>query len=417
MDGMSPSVRIRLSIMMFLQYLMFAVWWVPLAAYLTKQGIDGSAKAWILSVMPLGCLIAPVFCMVADRHFASQKVLTALNLGCAVLFLLGARVSSSGALFVTLLLAMLCYMPTWSLTNAIAMTHATSEQFPRIRVFGSIGWAASALFSFVALKLFGGAKIDGTAIPLYCGAGTALAATVLNLTLPNTPPPAKGKKASVVDALGLRALTLMKDFNFVLFIVISMLVMIPFTLYFSFCSQFLQSQGYKMITAMMSLGQFAEIFLMLLVPIALARYGVYWTMVMGLGALLARYVAFLAGVGFDQTWLYYVAIVLHGIIFGFFFVGGQVYVDKKAPPEIRAQAQGLIVLICFGVGMLAGTFFSERLINLYTTEETVAGIVQKVYNWNTIFLITMVISAVLLGLFALLFRDDVTKKAAPMASE
>jgi nucleoside transporter len=410
---MSLSIRIRLSVMMFLQYMMFAVWWQPMAAYLTKLGIEGDAKAWILSVMPLGCLIAPVFCMVADRHFASQKVLTALNLGCAVLFFLGARVTGSGALFVILLLSTFCYMPTWSLTNAIAMTHATTEEFPRIRVFGSIGWAASALPSLVALMLFGGMKIDATAIPLYCGAGAALVATVLNLTLPNTPPPAKGKKASVVDALGLRALTLMKDRNFTLFILVSMLVMTPFTLYFSFCSQFLESQGYKMITAMMSLGQFAEIFLMLLVPIALARYGIRWTMILGLVALTARYVAFLAGVTLDQQWLYYIAIALHGIIFGFFFVGGQVYVDKKAPPEIRAQAQGLIVLICFGVGMLVGTFFSERLINIYTNEEMVGGVLQKIYNWRMIFSITMVITAVLLGLFALLFRDDVSKAEEP----
>jgi nucleoside transporter len=413
MATMSMSVRIRLSIMMFLQYLMFAVWWVPLAAYLTNMGVEGTYKAIILSSMALGCLVAPILCMIADRQFASQKVLTVLNLGCAVLFLLAARQDNPVVLFVLLLLGMFCYMPTWGLTNAIAMTHAPTEEFPRIRVFGSIGWTAAALFSFSAAWLFNGMKIDGTAIPLYCGAGTALAATLLNLTLPNTPPPAKGKAISVVDALGLRALTLLKDFNFAMFILISMLVMIPFTLYFSFCSQFLQSQGYKMITAMMSLGQFAEIFLMLLVPIALARYGIKWTMVMGLAALMARYVAFLIGVATGQTWLYYVAIALHGIIFGFFFVGGQVYVDKKAPAEIRAQAQGLIVLICFGVGMLIGTFFNEKLINMYTTEETVAGLVQKVYNWNMIWAITTAISIALLGAFWAIFRDDVARKAAP----
>lgn len=409
MDAMSPSVRIRLSIMMFLQYMMFAVWWVPLAAYLTKLGIEGDAKVWILSVMPLGCLIAPILCMIADRHFASQKVLTALNLGCAVLFLLGARVTSSGALFVILLLAMFCYMPTWSLTNAIAMANAPSEKFPQIRVFGSIGWVASAVFSIVAAKLFSGTKIDGTAVPLYCGAGTALLAGLLNLTLPNTPPPAKGKKSSIVDVLGLRALTLMKDLNFALFIVISMLVMLPFTMYFSLGSQFFDSQGFKYVTATMNLGQFVEMFVMLLVPLALARWGVKWTMVVGLGALLVRYAAFWGGGAFSQVSLYYMAILVHGVIFGFFFVGGQVYVDKKAPPEIRAQAQGLIVLICFGVGMLVGTYFNVKLIDAYTANEVV--------NWNPIWTIITIMTAVLLGLFALLFRDDVTKKTMPTVSE
>jgi nucleoside transporter len=410
MDKPSTSIRIRLSIMMFLQYMMFAVWWVPLAAYLKNTGIDGTYKAWILSVMPLGCLVAPILCMIADRHFASQKVLTILNFGCAVLFFLGARQTSQAAMFVILLLAMFCYMPTWSLTNAIAMANYPSEKFPQIRVFGSIGWVAAAVFSLIAAtSLFGGRNIDGTAIPIYCGAGTALIAALLNLTLPNTPPPAKGKEASIVDALGLRAMSLLKDRNFLLFIIISLLVMIPFTMYFSLGSQFFESQGFKQVTATMNLGQFVEIFLMLLVPLALLRFGVKWTMVAGLGALAIRYFALWGGVAAGQTFLYYIAILVHGIIFGFFFVGGQVYVDKKAPPEIRAQAQGLIVLICFGVGMLIGTFFNVELIERYTTD--------GVCNWNPVFVINALLSAILLVALCALFRDDVKQASQPASAE
>jgi nucleoside transporter len=400
MDNASLSIRIRLSIMMFLQYMMFAVWWVPLAAYLANIEIEGSYKAWILSVMPLGCLVAPVFCMVADRHFASQKVLTVLNFGCAVLFFLAARETNPAVLFVTLLIGMFCYMPTWSLTNAIAMANFPSDKFPQIRVFGSIGWVAAAVFSLIAAtSLFGKKTIDGTAIPLYCGACTALVAAILNLTLPNTPPPAKGKEASIVDALGLRALTLLKDRNFALFILISLLVMIPFTMYFSLGSQFFDSQGFKQVTATMNLGQFVEIFLMLLVPLALKRLGVKWTMVAGLVALAIRYITLWGGVAANQTYLYYIAILVHGIIFGFFFVGGQVYVDKKAPPEIRAQAQGLIVLICFGVGMLIGTFGNVELIDRYTTD--------GVCNWNPVFVINAIASVALVIALSALFRDDV----------
>jgi nucleoside transporter len=317
-----------------------------------------------------------------------------------VLFFFAARQTSPGALFVVLLLATCCYMPTWSLTNAIAMAHAPSEKFPQIRVFGSIGWVAAMVFSLVAAtSLFGEKDIDGTAIPLYCGAATALLAALINLTLPNTPPPAKGKEASVVDALGLRALGLMKDRNFALFIVISLLVMIPFTLYFSLGSQFFLSQGFTKVTATMNLGQGVEIFLMLLVPIALARFGAKWTMVVGLAALAVRYFTLWGGFAADQILMYYIAILVHGIIFGFFFVGGQVYVDKKAPPEIRAQAQGLIVLICFGVGMLIGTFFNVELIERYTAD--------GVCNWNPVFMITAIISTVVLVALVVLFKDDV----------
>jgi MFS family permease len=237
----------------------------------------------------------------------------------------------------------------------------------------------------------------------------ALVAAIFNLTLPNTPPPGKGKKASIIDAFGLRALTLLKDFNFALFSVISMLMMIPFTLYWTYNSEFLQDKGFELITFTMSLGQFGEIFFMLLVPLAIARKGIKWTLAVGLVATLVRFVAFLSGGLFDYTWLYFVAILVHGIIFGFFFVGGQVYVDKKAPKEIRAQAQGLIVLICYGIGMLVGNFFNGKLISHYMTETIVDGVTQKVYDWNTIWAITTVISIVLLVALCLVFRDDVTK--------
>jgi nucleoside transporter len=403
MGSMSLSVRIRLSVMMFLQYMMFAVWWVQLSGYLGKSGASATWQFWILAVMPLGCVVAPVLCMIADRHFASQKVLMVLNLACAVLFFLGARQSSPAVLFVILLLAMFCYMPTWSLTNAVAMANAPAEKFPQIRVFGSIGWVASGAFGWLALRVFGRA-IDGTLIPLYCGAGTALVAALVNLTLPNTPPPAKGQKASVIDALGLRAVSLTKDSNFALFLLVASLVMIPFTLYFSLGSQFFLSQGFELVTGLMNWGQLVEIFLMLLVPLALARFGVKWTMTIGLAALALRYLTLSAGVATHTIFLYYIAILVHGIIFGFFFVGGQVYVDKKAPPEMRAQAQGLYFLFCYGVGQSIGTWVDVKLVAACTTG--------GVTNWTPVFTITTVITAVLLALFCLSFRDDATEKKA-----
>lgn len=399
METASTSVRIRLSVMMFLQYMMYAVWWVPLAAYLKNMEVTGSYQAWILSVMPLGCLASPLICMVADRHFPSQRVLTVLNFGCALFFYLGAQQTDPQWMFIILLIGMCCYMPTWSLTAAIAMANYPPEKFPQIRVFGSIGWVASSVFSLAAAtSIFGGQLIDGTAIPLYCGAATALVAALFNLTLPNTPPPAKGQPALVVDALGLRALALLKDRNFAIFIGICLLTMIPFTLYFSLGSQFFESQGFAQVTATMNLGQFVEMFLMVLVPVALTRLGVKWTMLAGLGALTLRYLSLWAGMAMDQMWMYYIAILVHGMIFGFFFVGGQVYTDKKAPASLRAQAQGLIVLICFGIGMLAGTFGNVELLERYTTN--------GVIDWQPVFAIATVASAVLMVALFILFKDD-----------
>ena len=398
-NQLSMSTRIRLSGMMFMQYMYFAVFFVPLATYLNTLQIKGWQMATIMSSMPLGCLASPIICMIADRHFASNKVLIVLNILCAVLLFLATQVATPLILFILLLLAMFCYMPTWSLTNAIALANCPAEKYPQIRALGSIGWVASLLFSLVALKIFN-KQIDGTAIPLYCGAGAALAAALLNLTLPNTPPPAKGKKASIVDALGLRALTLLKDFNFAVFMALSTLVMIPFVIYFSYNSVFLEAKGFKLITLTMNMGQFVEMFLMLLVPLSLAKFGVKKTMMIGIVGLIIRYAAYWAGGMYDQRMLYFLGIWVHGIIFGCFFVGGQVYVDKKAPPEIRAQAQGLIGLLCFGIGWLAGNYINAMLIEKYTGAD-------EVVNWSPIWIITTISSVVLLIAFALLFKDDV----------
>jgi hypothetical protein len=399
-----------------------------------------------------------------------------LNLLGAVLLLIAASQRAATLVFVTLLLYMLCYMPTWGLTSAIAMANSPAEKFPQIRVFGSIGWFASGAFGLVALKVFG-TKIDGTVIPLYCGAATSLVAAAVALTIPNTPPPAKGQKASIIDALGLRAMSLMKDLNFALFMVLTLLVMIPFTIYWSYFSIFLENKDFQLITMTMNWGQFVEMFVMLLVPIFLLRVGIKWTMSVGLVALVFRYLFFLFGSTQDQTWMIYGGILVHiifvlffvmifvpiassrglgnkvtmpigclvlmalvwrylfsplgstqdhtwmiyggilvhGVIFSFFFVGGQIYVDKKANPQIRAQAQGLLFLLSFGLGLFIGNFFNGRLIAHYTTETVIAGAVTKVYDWNSIWMITTVISAALLVAFCLFFRDEFAKADAATA--
>jgi len=172
------------------------------------------------------------------------------------------------------------------------------------------------------------------------------------------------------------------------------------------------NKGFTLATATMSWGQVAEMFIMLLVPVALTRYGAKWAITAGLGALVVRYIAFLAGGMLGQEWLYYIAILIHGAIFGFLIVGGQVYVDKKAPPEIKAQAQGLVGLLLFGVGMLIGTFASEHLINMYTTKTLVENVMTEVTNWNAVWFIMTALSAVLMAAFGLLFRDDVLERKA-----
>ena len=396
---------LQLSIMLFLQFMLFAVWWVPLAAYLTNMGVEGTQKALILSSMAIGCLASPLVGTIADKYFSGERVLVVTNVITSVLLFFAARQTEPGMLFFFLLFAMIVYMPSWGLTSAIAMAHAPSEQFPRIRVFGSIGWVVSGAFSLVAVGVFD-ISFDGTNIPLYCGSAVALVAALVNLTLPRTPPSKVDQKVSLIDVLGLRSLSLMKDKNFAVFIVISFLAMIPFALYWSYLSQFLQDVGFEYITVTMNWGQFAEMFFLVMVSFMLKKVGIRITMVLGLLALVVRYLAFYIGGISGMLVFYFVAILIHGIIYGFFFVGGQVYIHKKVPEELNAQTQGFIFLVTFGLGLLAGNFINGEIIEMFT--ETVQG--ASVVHWDNVWGLTTVCTVIVLILFLLFFRNNIGEK-------
>lgn len=389
--------KFKLSLMMGLQYMMFAVWWVPLAAYLTNLEVSSVQKALILSSMAIGCMASPLVGMLADRFFAAQKVLAGMNFIHAVMLLWAAVTHNPDALFICLLLAMLAYMPSWSLTSAIAMAHIPSEDFPKVRVFGSIGWVASGIFSLIFIKLMN-VNFDGTHLPFYCGAGVSLLAAFLNLTLPNTPPLAKGQKTTLIDAFGLGSVQLMKDRNFAMFIIFSFLSMIPFAMYYSYFSEFLLSINIRYISITINWGVLAEMGFLLLVPLAIKKFGLRKTMILGLAALTVRYLSFYAGGTISQPWMYYIGILIHGLIFGFFYVGGQIYIDKKAPDHLRSQGQGFIFLVTFGAGLLVGNFLCARLIHHY---KTIAG-----YDWNAIWGITTLASIILMIAFVLFFKTE-----------
>lgn len=401
--GKPSSARTIFSLgtMMFLQYMMFAVWWVPLAAYLTNMGVGGVQKSLVLSSMAIGCMVSPIIGMMADRYFDGQKVLALLNFITSVFLLLSGLTSNPDFLFVFLLLAMFCYMPTWSLTSSIAMSHTHSEQFSRIRVFGSVGWVVSGVFSLIVVRMFN-LSFDGTNLPFFFASAIGLVAAVFNLFLPVTLPRGKGEKVSVVDALGLRTVQLMKDRNFALFIILSFLSMIPFSMYWSYCSEFLLDRNFQYISITMNIGQLAEMLFLLTVPFSIRKAGLRYTMIFGLVALLIRYVAFYSGSAMDMTVLYFIGILVHGLIFGFFYLGGQIYIDQKAPVELKAQAQGFIFFVTFGLGLLAGNFISGQIIEHYS--DTVNLV--RTYDWNNIWGITSAMSLALLLAFIVLFKNE-----------
>ena len=391
---------------MFMQYLIFSVWWVPLAAYLANMGMSGMQKSLILSSMAIGSMASPIIGMIADRHYASEKVLAVSNLFTAALLFLAANIVNPNILLIVIIFAMICYMPTWSLTSSIAMAHTSAEQFPRIRVFGSIGWVASGLFSIIAVSIFKIKMFDGSTIPLYCGAVISLFAAFFNLFLPTTPPAAKGQKASIVDILGLRSFSMLKDRNFRIFIILSFFSIIPFSMYHVFGSEFLQSQNFQFITFTMNFGQVVEILFMIIATTIIIRIGIKWALVVGLIALVIRYLSFYMGGIFNQDTLYILGILVHGIIFGLFYVGGQVYTDRIAPKELKAQAQGFLAFVVWGVGLFLGILLDGWLISFYSAETN--G--KMFYNWNSIFAITTILSIIILVFFIIFFKEGMTEK-------
>ncbi len=395
------QLSIRLGAMMFFQYMIFAVWWIPLAAYLANMGLSRNLTALILSSMAFGSVVSPMVGMLADRYFRGQYVLAFSNFMMAVMLLLAAITSNPIALFVFLLIAMLFYMPTWALTSSISMHHVSSDNFAQIRVFGTIGWIFAGVFSAINSGWLG-KDFDGTQLPFYYGAALSLLASATNLTLPDTPPAGKGEKSSLIDIMGFRSITMLRDRNFAIFIAIFILSMIPFTMYWSYFSEYLADRGYRFITITMSTGQMLEIFILLSVPFFIKRFGLRNAMVVGLAALVIRYVAlYLAG---DSAALGFVLVGagVHGLIFGYFHVGGQIFADRKAPDSLKSQAQGLMFFITFAVGLLMGNFICGWIIRMFS-EDSATG---TLYQWDAIWGITALMSLAVLILFLLFFRKE-----------
>ena len=352
----------RLSAMMFVQFLMLPAWFIPLLPYV--QGLEGG-KDWVFAcglLMGIGTFASPLVGMFADRFLNAEKVLAICNALTAALLGVAFFARDPAVLFAVLLAAMFVYMPTWSVSSAIAMAHSSREAFPRIRVFGSLGWVASGVFSVVGAAGFGIADFDVTPWIFASGAFAALLGAAIALTLPATPPRAKGMPMSVVDALGLKAFALFRDPTFAAFGLLITLAMVPFYWYVSYNAMYLAESGFRYLTLTQNLGQVGEIVFMLMVPFIVRKLGYKWALVTGMGAVMFRYACFLAAVRFGCAAGDFGGILIHGLAFGILCVGAQMYIDSAAPVELKNQAQGLVMLLTNGIGLFLSNLVFYRLL-------------------------------------------------------
>ena len=396
----------RLCIMMFIQFFIWGAWYVTGPNYLETIGFDAEDFGWTYSVGPIAGMISPFLVgMIADRFLPSQIVLGILHLiGTAGMYVATTYMTMDNPDPSTINLVFFCFMlsffPTLAIVNTVAMSNIadTEKTFPMIRVFGTIGWIAAGL----TVSWLGA---DATINQFYLAIGASALMGLYSFTLPNTPPPAKGTPFSASQAIGLDAMSLLKDRSFFVFMIGSFLICIPLAFYYQMTARFISDAGMENVAAKMTLGQMSEVLFMLALPIFLKLYGIKTTLLVGMIAWVARYAMFSFGADDSVAWMMIGGILLHGICYDFFFVTGQIYTDKIAPAEIRSQAQGMLVFFTLGLGMFIGALVAGQIEAAHTVEGEV--------EWASLWLKPAGMAAVVMLLFAFAFSGKKADESTP----
>jgi nucleoside transporter len=406
---MKIQMTVRLSAMMFLEYFIWGAWYVTLGTWLTNSlHLSDQQIGWAAGTTAVGAILAPFFIgLIADQYFAAQRLLAALHFAGAVLLFLAARQVAFAPLYGLLLVYCLCFMPTLALTNSLAFRQMRQpeNEFGNIRVLGTIGWIVAGL-------LVGGLRLESTAIPMQIAAAGSLGMALYCLTLPDTPPLAISQKVSLRSVVPIEAVKLLAQRSMAVFAIASLLICIPLQFYYAFTNLFLNQEQVRNAAGKMSGGQMSELFFMLLIPRFFRRLGVKYMLATAMLAWVVRYVFFAFGGSEHLMWMLWGGILLHGVCYDFFFVTGQIYIDSKAPANLRAAAQGLITLITYGLGMLVGSWLSGAAVDHYA-HPVVSGVVE--HNWHAIWLFSAICSGAVLVFFLLFFRE--TNSAAPSRVE
>jgi len=403
---MKTKVQVQLSIMMFLEFFIWGGWFVTLGTFLgnnlsasdTEVGMAFSTQSW-------GAIIAPfIIGLIADRYFNAERILGVLHIIGAILMYQMSQITEFNTFYPYVLGYMIAYMPTLALVNSVSFNQMTdpAKEFSYIRVWGTIGWiiaglGISYLFHWDSANGIKEGLLQNTF--LMTGIASALLG-LFSFTLPKTPPKvSKDEKIKISDILGLEAIKLLYNRNFLIFFISSILICIPLAFYYQNANPFLTEIGMENPTGKMTIGQISEVLFMLLLPIFFKKFGFKKTLLIGMLAWAVRYLLFAYGNSGELTFMLIIGIALHGICYDFFFVSGQIYTDSKAGEKIKSAAQGLITLATYGLGMLVGFWISGQIANKYLVSD-------GTHIWQDIWTFPAIFAVVVLIIFAVLFKDE-----------
>lgn len=405
-DNMKTKTQIQLSFMMFLEFFIWGGWFVSLGSFLGNNlGASGSETALAYSTQSWGAIIAPfIIGLIADRYFNAERILGVLHIIGAILMYQMSQSDEFSGFYPYALGYMILYMPTLALVNSVSFNQMNNpeKQFPLVRVFGTVGWIIAGLLISFAFKWD---SIENIAQGMLSNTFTmvAIASVILGLfsfTLPKTPPTVnRDEKVTIASILGLDALQLLKDRNFLIFFISSVLICIPLAFYYQNISPFLTEYKVENSTAWASLGQISEVGFMLLLPFFFKKYGFKKTILFGMLAWGIRYALFAYGNTGDLFFMLAIGIALHGICYDFFFVSGQIYTDSKAGEKVKSAAQGLITLATYGVGMLLGFWVAGQIV-----DENI--LIEGGHNWQKVWTFPALFAVGVFIVFAILFKSE-----------
>jgi nucleoside transporter len=419
------GVRLNLSVMMFLQFAVWGAWFVVLGVYLDKGlHFEGYWIGHIYGTMALATIVTPLIIgQIADRYFASEKLMGILHLAGAGLLYAMAQVTTPREFFLVALAYSLVYSPTLVLSNSITFRHVPDGErdFPSIRVLGTIGWIVANLIVGSVMPRFYENPL-ATNLPLKLAAGFSAVLGIYSFFLPHTPP-----EATSTDAFpAARAVSLLKSPSFAVFFGVSFIITIVLAFYYGFTSIYLESDTLTKLPAevtllglnikltsatVMTLGQFSEMLLLPLLPWFLRHIGMKWVLALGMFCWGLRYFLFALGfVDAINPWVVIASLALHGVCFDFFFAAGFIYVDNEAPKDIRASGQALFTFLTYGLAMWLGNVLSGYVVSYFTDPQT------SMRNWYTIWLVPSIGVVISLVIFLLFFHVQPASKVRPVST-